>query len=128
MTRTLHARFTVTSADPVPLPHEDWVGAFLMRKSFTAGIVGESELHFVFSGDEATGRGYVAIERITGRLDDGSEGSVVVQHMGSDGPNPFPFAGHIIPGSGTSGWSHLGGAAVIEHDDEGAYFRFDLDD
>lgn len=126
MARTLIARFTVTSADPIDLPHDDWVGAYLMRKTFTAGIVGESELHFVYSGDERTGRGYVALERITGTLDDGRAGSVIVQHLGSDGPNPSPSAGHIIAGTGTDAWAGLAGGAVIDHDDEGAFFRFDL--
>ena len=57
----------------------DWVGAIVMRKTYTEGLVGESVAHFVSSGTEEGGRGYLAAERITGRLEDGRSGSLTVR-------------------------------------------------
>ena len=65
---TITARFDVTGWDPAELAgiDGDWVGAVVMRKTYTEGLVGESVAHFVSSGTEEGGRGYLAAERITG--------------------------------------------------------------
>ena len=55
MSETITARFEVTGWDPADLPgiDGDWVGAVTMRKTYTAGLVGESVAHFISSGDES---------------------------------------------------------------------------
>lgn len=123
----LIARFAVTGWDPqqvAPL-EEGWGGAIEMRKSYTSGLVGESVALFVSSGADEGNRAYVAVERITGTTEDGRAGSVTVHHGGLEA-DPTCWFGHIVPGSGTDGLAGWAGAARIEHDDDGAYFVFDL--
>lgn len=81
-TETITARFEVTGWDPEPLAglDGDWVGAIVMRKRYTEGLFGESVAHFVSSGTEEGGRGYLAAERVTGTLPDGRNGSFTVHH------------------------------------------------
>ena len=126
----LKARFTVTEFEPTPLHgiDDDWVGAVTMRKDFTEGIVGSSIAHFVSSGDEEGGRGYLAVERITGTLDDGRSGAFTVHHGALAHPSDESAFGYIIPGTGTGDFAEFAGTARIIHDDEGPYFVFDLTD
>ncbi len=130
MTETLTARFDVTGWDPAAIPgiDGDWVGAVVMRKKFVEGLVGESVAHFIASGDEERGRGYLAAERITGTLDDGRTGSFTVHHGGLQDPGDDSAFGHIIPGSGTDDFGGFRGTARIEHDDRGPSFVFTLQD
>jgi hypothetical protein len=67
----------------------------------------------------------VATERITGHTDDGSEGSVTVQHGGLES-DPGTCFGHIVPGTGTGGFAGWAGSARILHDDQGAFFEIEL--
>ncbi|MDQ1569742.1 MAG: hypothetical protein QOF79_416 [Actinomycetota bacterium] len=128
MTETITARFDVTGWDPAELPgiEGDWVGAITMRKSYTAGLVGESIAHFISSGDEAS-RGYLAAERITGTLDDGRSGSFTVHHGALQHPDDPSAFGYIIGGTGTGDFSSFVGSARIIHDDDGPFFVFELD-
>jgi hypothetical protein len=126
---TITARFDVTGWEPAELPgiEGDWVGAVVMRKTYTEGLVGESIAHFVSSGTEEGGRGYLAAERITGRLDDGRQGSFTVHHGALQHPDdPSAFA-YIVPGTGTGDFAGFSGAARIVHDDRGPSFVFELD-
>ena len=63
-------------------------------KTFTSGIIGSATTVFMSAGTEEGSRSYVATDRITGRTEDGREGSVTVQHGGLDRTR--------IPGSATS--------------------------
>ena len=74
---------------------------------------------------EEGSRSYVATERISGRTDDGREGSVTVQHGGLES-DPGSWFGHIVPGTGTGGFAGWSGSARIVHDDQGAYFEIAL--
>jgi Protein of unknown function (DUF3224) len=124
----LVARFTVTEFEPAPLHgiDEDWVGAVTMRKDFIEGLVGSSIAHFVSSGDEGS-RGYLAVERITGTLDDGRSGAFTVHHGALDHPASDDSSfGYIIPGTGTGDFEDFDGQARILHDERGPYFVFDL--
>ena len=127
-TETITARFDVTGWEPAPLPgiEGDWVGAIVMRKTYTDGLVGESVAHFVSSGTEEDGRGYLAAERITGRLDDGREGSITVHHGALQHPDDPSAFGYIVPGTGTDDFAAFAGTARIRHDDRGAFFEFEL--
>ncbi|MCU1404875.1 MAG: hypothetical protein JWQ43_1178 [Glaciihabitans sp.] len=123
----LIARFTMTAFEPVDVPAlpGDWVGTMVMRKDFTAGIVGSSVLQFISSGQEPS-QGYLAVERITGRLDDGRSGSFTVHHGALRAPGADSSFGYIIPASGTNDFADFAGEALIVHDDDGAFFRFTL--
>ncbi len=129
MPERIVARFTVTGFEPVPLQgiEGDWVGAVIMRKRFTAGLIGESTAHFVASGSEETGRGYLAAERITGTLDDGRGGAFTVHHGALQHPDDPSAFGYLIPGSGTGDFSGFSGSARIHHDSDGAFFVIELD-
>ena len=128
MTETIVARFDVTGWDPSTIEglDVDWVGAITMRKTFTEGMTGESVAHFVSSGDEESGRGYLAVERITGHLDDGRSGSVTVHHGALQHPDDPSAFGWVVPGTGTGDFAGWIGAAKIHHDDRGPYFVFSL--
>jgi hypothetical protein len=124
---TITARFDVTGWDPAELAglDGDWVGAIVMRKTYTDGLTGESVAHFVSSGTEES-RGYLAAERITGTLDDGRTGSFTVHHGALQHPSDDSAFGYIIPGTGTGDFAGFAGKARILHDDGGPYFVFTL--
>ena len=124
---TLIARFTVDGFEPrqVPGVDGDWVGVLTFAKTFTAGITGQGTTLFMSAGTQEGSRSYVATERITGRTDDGREGSVTVQHGGLES-DPATWFGHIVPGTGTGDFTGWSGPARIVHDDQGAFFEIDL--
>lgn len=122
----LIARFDVTGFEPSTLPGIDgeWVGALVMRKTYTEGIVGSAVLHFVSSGTEAS-HGYLAAERITATLD-GVAGEVTVHHGALNSPDDPTAFGYIVPGTGTGAFESWSGTARILHDEVGPYFVFSL--
>jgi hypothetical protein len=124
---TLIARFKVDGFEQRQIADldADWVGVLTFAKTFTSGIVGHATTVFMSAGTEEGSRSYVATERITGRTDDGREGSVTVQHGGLES-DPDSWFGHIVPGTGTAGFAGWSGSARILHDDEGAYFEVTL--
>jgi len=69
---------------------------------------------------------YLAVERTTGRVG-GVDGAVTVQHWGTQFGDRVSAGGVIVTGSGTGAFSGWAGAALIEHDDLGPYFRFTLE-
>jgi hypothetical protein len=123
---TLMARFLVNSFEPRQIEGlaADWFSLLLFKKEFTSGITGQATTIFLHAGPEGS-RSYVATEQITGRTEDGSEGSVTVQHGGVES-DPGSVFGHIVPGTGTGGFAGWAGSAIIRHDDQGAYFEIDL--
>lgn len=125
---TLTARFALTVATPLELPGVvgGWAQGLAMHKTFTSGLVGESDLVFLSSGEEETGRGYVAVERIEGTLDDGRSGSFTVHHGGMQTPSDSGQFGNIVPGTGTGDFAHFAGSAAIQHDDDGPFFVLSL--
>ncbi len=124
---TLIARFQVDSFEPrrVAGLEADWLGVMIFAKTFTGGIIGQSTTVFMSAGTEEGSRSYVATERITGRTDEGREGSVTVQHGGLES-DPATWFGHIVPKTGTGGFADWSGSARIVHDDQGAYFEISL--
>jgi hypothetical protein len=124
---TLIARFKVDGFEPRQVTglEADWVSVLTFAKTFTSGIVGHATTLFMSAGTQEGSRSYVATERITGRAADGSEGSVTVQHGGLES-DPATWFGHIVPGTGTGGFTGWSGSARIVHDDQGAYFDIKL--
>lgn len=118
---TVTARFTVTGWDETPLAaaFDDWLGAVTMSKVYTDGIIGESVAHFISSGDEEHGRGYLAAERVTGALPDGRNGSFTVHHGALQHPDDPSAFGYIVPGTGTGDFAAFAGTARIVHDEDG---------
>lgn len=119
----LIARFSVVGWDELPLAglDGDWVSAVRMQKTFSTGLEGESVALFVSAGDVEGQRTYCATERITT-----ASGEVTVQHGGLESA-PDRWFGHVVPQSGTGDFAGWSGSARIEHDDQGAYFVFELD-
>jgi Protein of unknown function (DUF3224) len=126
-TMTLIARFTVDSAEPRQVTglEADWFGLLTFEKTFSEGITGHATTLFMSAGTQEGSRSYAATERITGRTDDGRQGSVTVQHGGLES-DPGSWFGHIVPGTGTGGFAGWTGSARIVHDDQGAYFEINL--
>ena len=124
---TLIARFGVDSFEPRQVAglDADWFGLMTFAKTFSAGITGHATTVFMSAGTQEGSRSYVATERITGRTDDGREGSVTVQHGGLES-DPASWFGHIVPGTGTGGFAGWTGSARIVHDEQGAYFEINL--
>jgi hypothetical protein len=124
----LIARFAVDNAAPAVVDglDGDWVQTHIFTKTFTAGLHGTATTLFLASGSEEGSRSYVATERITGRTDGGTEGSFTVQHGGLES-DPDTWFGHIVPGTGTGGFTGWSGSARIQHDADGAYFDIDVD-
>jgi hypothetical protein len=107
----------------------DWFGVLTFAKTFTAGVVGTATTVFLASGEEGN-RAYLAVERITGRLEGetaggAAEGAVTVHHGGLES-DPDATFGHIVPGTGTGPFTGWQGSARIAHDDDGAFFVIDL--
>jgi hypothetical protein len=123
---TIIARFQVDGFEPRQVKglDADWFTLLTFSKTFTSGITGEATTLFMHAGIEGS-RSYAATERITGRTDDGREGSVTVQH-GALESDPASVWGHIVPGTGTGGFAGWSGPALIRHDDQGAYFEITL--
>ena len=125
----LTARFQVDGAEPISVAgiEGDWVQVLKFSKTFTSGIVGKAITLFTAAGTEEGSRSYVATERVEGRTDDGREGAVTIQHGGLES-DPGTWFGHIVPKTGTGGFSGWSGSARIVHDEDGAYFDIRLDD
>ena len=123
---TIIARFQVDGFEPRQVKEldADWFTLLTFSKTFTSGITGQATTLFMHAGIEGS-RSYAATERITGRTDDGREGSVTVQH-GALESDPASVWGHIVPGTGTGGFAGWSGPALIRHDDQGAYFEITL--
>jgi uncharacterized protein (TIGR03086 family) len=125
--RRLIARFRVDGFEQRQVAglDADWLDVLTFAKTFTAGIAGSATTVFMSAGTQEGSRSYVATERITGRTDGGTEGSVIVQHGGLES-DPGTWFGHIVPGTGTGGFAGWSGSARIVHDDQGAYFDIRL--
>jgi uncharacterized protein (TIGR03086 family) len=123
----LMARFKVDGYEPRQVTglDADWVVLLTFAKTFFSGITGQATTLFMSAGTEEGRRSYVATERITGRTDDGREGSLTVQHGGLES-DPATWFGHIVPGTGTGAFANWSGSARIIHDDQGAYFEIRL--
>src|SRR5260370_40089296 len=121
------ARSRVAGGEPRQVAGLDavWLGLMTFAKTFLSGIIGQSTPLSMSAGTEEGCRSYVATERISGRTDDGREGSVTVQHGGLES-DPDSWFGHIVPGTGTGDFAGWSGSARIVHDDQGAYFEIAL--
>ena len=121
MTTRATSSFDVTGWDHSPYD-EGIPGPALsrakVRKAFRGDLVGESTAELLMcQADPANlnaGAGYIASERVVGKLA-GREGSFVMQHWGVSGGGAAPkTAGFIVPGSGTGQLVGLTGDIQVE--------------
>jgi len=126
---TITARFTISGWDETTLANafDGWLGAVTMSKEYTQGLVGASIAHFISSGDEEHGRGYLAAERVTGSLPDGRSGAFTVHHGALQHPDDPSAFGYIVPGTGSGDFAGFSGSARIVHDDDGPSLVLTLD-
>jgi hypothetical protein len=119
------ATFEITTWDPTPYdePAEGPpLARTTLKKIFHGDIEAESTVVMLTCGRE----GYVATERVTGRLGNRS-GTFVLQHGAvQGGDRPWSF-GYVVPGSGTGDLKGLRGESAILHGESGATFTLDYD-
>lgn len=125
-----HARstFKVVSWEQVPY-EEPEQGAKLFRaevkKVFSGDIEAEGAAILLMCQGENDGGGYVATERVTGRIGERA-GSFVIQHGGAMAGNAVTDSfGYIVPGSGTNDLKGLRGHCTFQNDEKGAIFTLD---
>ena len=95
-----------------------------VRKTFRGEIVGESTAELLMSQADDGSAGYVALERVMGRVGDRS-GSFVVQHFAARGGGVAKATWFVVPGSGTGDLRGLHGEAEYRHDENEATFTLD---
>ncbi len=97
-----------------------------VRKTFRGDVEGESTAELLMCQADDGSAGYVAMERVTGRIGDRS-GSFVVQHGATRDSASSATFGTVVPGSGTGDLRGLRGEASYRHDEQGATFTLDYD-
>ena len=80
-----------------------------IRKRYS-GVIDGFGIVQVLTAQGEHGSGYVASERVVGRLD-GHEGSFVIQHFGLADGDIMSAAGRIVPHSGTEDLADIQGDA-----------------
>ncbi len=127
MTIRATSSFQVTGWDQTPYGEESegpLLSRATVRKSFRGDLTGESTAELLMCqadpSDLAAGAGYMASERVVGRLGDRS-GSFVMQHWGLSSSAGERTGGHIIPGSGTDELAGLSGTVEISVSADGAH-------
>ena len=123
---TAEGDFEVTMT---PLESEEGAGATLARlrleKRYTGGLEATAS-GWMMSAVTATegSAGYVALERVTGRLW-GRDGSFVLQHDGIMDSGARSLIVQVVPDSGTGGLTGLRGTLEIRIDAAGHHYRFE---
>ena len=122
--KTAHGPFEVKAS---PLPADEncqSVGVMRMafEKRFTGALEANSVVSMIGMMDQELGSGgYVALERLTGRLD-GREGTFCLQHSCTmDRGKPTQNI-VIVPDSGTGALQGISGAMIIDIKDNGDHF------
>ena len=94
----------------------DTPGRFSIDKQYRGDLEGSGKGEMLTAGDASSGSaGYVAIERVTGKLD-GKSGSFVLQHSGSMTRGAQQLAITVVPDSGTGELSGISGKMDIQID------------
>lgn len=107
------------SGDPAPLARMS------IEKQFTGDLSATSQGEMLSASTAVKGSaGYVAIEKVTGRLH-GREGTFVLQHTGTMDRGTPSLSIHVIPDSGTGALSGLTGNMQIVIDNKQHSYIFD---
>jgi hypothetical protein len=116
----LIAKFEITGWDQAAYDEHDEgppLGRATITKAYTGDLVATSTAQMLatqFAQDPERGAGYMAQERVVGKLD-GREGTFVLQHGACGGPDGMEQYGFIVPGSGTGELAALKGTCRVEH-------------
>lgn len=115
---------TITPVQAGPEAVQGAPGRMLLSKTFTGGIeaTGAGEMLGIM-GPEQSGA-YVALERVTGRVD-GKSGSFALVHRGVMDRGEQALSITIVPGSGTADLAGIAG--VFNLIIEGGVHRYDLE-
>lgn len=98
-----------------------------VKRSFQGDIDAESTAVLLMCQADDGSAGYVATERVVGRIESRS-GSFVMQHGGAvAGGKVTDSFGYVVPGSGTGELQGLRGHCVWHHDEHEATFALDYD-
>lgn len=128
MNINIRAPFKITGWEPFTEENDELadIARARIRKQFTGEMEATSVANAILYQTPVQSGGYVALERITGKIGD-REGSFVVQHSGiRDTDGSGPAYGDVVPGSGTGGFEGVTGSMNIAQDASGEYFLLDL--
>jgi uncharacterized protein DUF3224 len=116
---TVHGQPPFDTTDGVPM------GRTTIDKRFQGDLDATSKVEMLSAGSPATGSaGYVAMERVVGRLA-GRAGSFVLQHSATMDGALQALAVTVVPGSGARGLTGLTGQMAIEIVDGKHFYKFD---
>jgi Protein of unknown function (DUF3224) len=101
------------------------LGRIHITRRFEGALEGGATAELLTATTENGSAVYVALDRITGRLD-GREGSFVVHHRGTVSAAGAVTDGAVVPDSGTGELRGLRGQATIAVDEDGTH-RLTLD-
>jgi hypothetical protein len=129
---TMHATGTfvvkISPAEAPALATEAGLGCMTIDKTFSGALEGTSKGEMLTGGAESTGAmAYVALERVTGKLN-GRSGSFVLMHnatMLKSDPGSGVMQITVVPHSGTGELAGLSGKMTIMI--EGGKHSFDLE-
>jgi Protein of unknown function (DUF3224) len=115
---TMHAKGTfvveISPAEASPIAQEAGIGRMTIDKTFSGSLEGTSKGEMLTGGNEATGAGaYVALERVTGKVD-GHSGGFLLMHDGTmlqDNVGAWHVA--VVPQSGTGELAGITGKMTI---------------
>ena len=124
MTKSAQGRFDI---EMKPLAEDKGWGGFArmsIDKVFHGELEGESKGVMLAAHTEVKGSaGYVAFERVTGKLD-GQSGSFVLQHSGSMGQGKSSQVIEVVPDSGTGELKGISGSLEIIYKEKGHDYVF----
>ena len=128
MGRRIVAAFAVTGWEETPYGEEGdgpSLGEALVLKSYSGELEGVGRARLLMCradpGSNSENAGYVASERVEGRLA-GKSGTFVLQHWGVVAAGSPPrTAGHVVPGSGTGELAGLTGTMEIAVTEDGTH-------
>jgi hypothetical protein len=131
-----HAKGTfevkIAPAETSALGKEAGMGRLTIDKVFAGELEGTSKGEMLTGMTESTGAmAYVAIERVTGKVDDHA-GSFILMHnatMNKNDPKSSHLQVVVVPGSGTEGLGGLTGTLTINIDGAGKHsydFEYEL--
>jgi hypothetical protein len=100
------------------------IGRMSIAKAFTGGLEAASEGEMLSAMSAKDSGVYVAIERVTGRLD-GRPGTFVLQHSGVMTRGAPHLSVSVVPESGTDGLQGISGKMTIRIDGGKHYYEFE---
>ena len=126
---TAHGRFDVRRTPQGALDLGDDARAMHLKidKTFEGPLTATSVVHMMAVGTGVDGSaGYVAVERIDGRLD-GHEGAFSVMHFGVMDRGAPSLRIEVVPDSGEAGLTGLRGTMKIDIADGAHFYTLDYE-